>query len=112
MPVWLYFLFVMALSVMLSFAANLSRFGILAPILLHAAFNSQVHYFPGLFQYASPGTTGFLLPLAQLLHQNLSIPFNALVVIGGWIGATALVLATKGRLAMERKEKHVFKSVA
>jgi membrane protease YdiL (CAAX protease family) len=111
MPVWLYFLLIMALSVMMSFAANLSRFGIIAPILLHAAFNSQFHYFPGLFRDTNPGTGGFLPPLAQFLHLNMSFSFNALVVIGGWIGAAALVLATKGRLAMER-EKKTFRNVA
>src|SRR5438270_3186863 len=37
LPIWLYFLMVLALSVMMSFAANLARFGIIAPILLHAA---------------------------------------------------------------------------
>jgi hypothetical protein len=41
----------------------------------------------------------------------MSLSFNALIVIGGWIGAAALVLATKGRLAMKR-EKKAFKSVA
>jgi hypothetical protein len=43
--------------------------------------------------------------------MNMSISFNALVVLGGWIGAAALALATKGRLAMER-EKNEFRSVA
>jgi hypothetical protein len=109
LPVWLYFWMVVPLSVMMSFAANLSRFGVIAPILLHAAFNTQGHYFEGLFRYASPGTGGFLPLLAQHLHMNMSISFNALVVLGGWIGAAALALATKRRLGMEREKECIQK---
>jgi hypothetical protein len=110
LPIWLYFLLVTAFSVMMSFAANLARFGVIAPVLLHAAFNTQGHYFAGLFRHAGPGTGGFLPLLAQHLHMNMSISFNALIVLGGWIGAAALALATKGRLAMGR-EKNEFRSV-
>jgi membrane protease YdiL (CAAX protease family) len=44
-----FFLMAVALSVMMSFAANLARFGVIAPILLHAAFNTQGHYFAACF---------------------------------------------------------------
>ncbi len=105
LPIWLYFLLVTAFSVMISFAANLARFGVLAPILLHAAFNTQGRYFAGLFRNASPGAGGFLPLLAQHLHLNMSISFNALVVLGGWTGATAVALATRGgRLGMGREK--------
>lgn len=100
-----------ALSVMMSFAANLSRFGVIAPILVHAAFNTQGHYFADQFRNANPGTGGFLPLLAQHLHMNMSISFDKLVVFGGCIGTAALTLPTKGRLAMER-EKNEFRSVA
>lgn len=110
MPIWLYFLMVLALSVMMSFAANMAKFGVLAPILLHAAFNTQGHYFAGLFRYATPGSGGFLPLLAQHLHMNMSVSFDALVVFGGCIGAAALAVATKGRLAMGQNRKE-FRSV-
>jgi len=111
LPIWLYFLMILALSVMMSFAANLARFGVIAPILLHAAFNTQGHYFAGLFRFASPGSGGFLPVLAQHWHLRISISFPELVVFGGWIGAAALAFATKGRLAMGR-EKNESRSVA
>jgi hypothetical protein len=81
------------------------------PLKLVVQFQDRLGALETLFQCASPGTGGFLRPLAQLLHLNMSISFNALVVIGGWIGAAALVLATKGQLAMKR-EKKAFRSVA
>ena len=99
LPMWQYFLMVVALSVMMSFAANLAGFGVIAPILIHGVFNTGGRYLAGLFGDASPGSGGFLPPLAQVLHMNLSISFSALVVLGGWIGAALVVLATKGRLA-------------
>jgi len=102
LPIWLYFLLVLPVSVMLSFAANLARFGVIAPILLHAAFNSQGHYFAGLFVQAGPGTGGFLPLLAQYMHIGMSVQFNALVVLGGWTGAAVLTLKTKGRLGTGR----------
>ena len=99
-PIWLYFLMVLPLSVMISFAANLARFGVIAPILIHGAFNTGGRYLGGLFRDASPGSGGFLPHLAQHWQMNISISFTALVVVGGWIGAAVIALATKGRLAL------------
>jgi uncharacterized protein len=99
-----YFSMVLALSVVMAFAANVARFGVIAPILMHAAFNTGGSYLNGLFLDAGPGSGGFLPLLAQHCHMNLSISFNALVAIGGWIGAAAVVLATKGRLAFANSE--------
>ena len=104
MPVWLYFLMLLPLSVMMSLAANIARFGVLAPILLHAAFNTLGKYFAGLFRYASPGSGGFLPVLAQTLHRNISLSFDELVVVGGWSGAVVIVLATRGRLAVDERK--------
>lgn len=98
-PVWLYFLMVVPLSVIISFATNLARFGVIAPILIHAAFNTGGRYLAGLFRDASPGSGGFLPHLAQTLHLNMSVSFSVLMVVGGWIGAAGIVLATRGRLA-------------
>jgi hypothetical protein len=109
LPIWLYFLMVLALSVMMSFAANLARFGVLAPILIHGAFNTGDGYLGGLFRDARPGSGGFLPLLAQHLHMNMSISFSALIVFGGCIGAAAVALATKGRLALgNENEKNKF----
>jgi hypothetical protein len=72
---------VLALSVMMTVVANLARFGVIAPILMHAVFNSQRDYLGGLFHDAIPGSGGFLPILARHWHVNISMSFTALVVI-------------------------------
>ena len=102
-PVWIYFLTLTAFSVLLTFGANISRFGVIAPILMHAAFNSSGRYFGGLFAHAQPGTGGFLNDLAGRIHApagggSISLSFYLLVAIGGWIAALLVVALTRGRL--------------
>lgn len=98
-PIWLYFLMTMALSVILTATANLARFGVIAPILAHAVFNTHDRYLERLFRDVRPGNSGFLPHLAQSFHTNVSISFDSLFVIGGWIGAVTVIVITKGRLA-------------
>ena len=100
-PIWLYFLMVAALSVMMSFAANLARFGVIAPILIHAVFNTGGRYLNGLFRDAGPGSGGFLPLLARRLHFSASISFSGLILIGGLTGAAAVALATRGRMGLQ-----------
>jgi hypothetical protein len=70
-------------------------------------FNTQGHYFADLLRHASPGSGGFLPALTQQQHLNMSASFDRLVVVGGWIGAALLALATRRQLAIGR-EKNEF----
>jgi membrane protease YdiL (CAAX protease family) len=107
-PIWIYFLLVTAFSVLLAFAANLARFAVIAPILMHAAFNTSGRYFDGLFAKAQPGAGGFLNDLARRLPAsagggNISLSFYSLIAIGGWIAALLVVALTRGRLGYSQE---------
>lgn len=90
-----YFLIVIPLSVLLAWAANLARFGVIPAILMHACFNTSGKYFNGLFQYAQPGSGGFL----KHVPMNLTLSFASLLAMGGWLVALVLIAFTRGRLA-------------
>lgn len=83
-PVWIYFLIVTGLSVIMSLGANLAGFGVIAPILMHAIFNTVSKFLNGLFAGIEPGT---------------SIRFDPVLALCGLGTASILILVTKGYLA-------------
>lgn len=97
-PMWLYFVIVTGFSISMSFVANLTRFGVAAPILVHAMFNTTGRHLGGMFQGVEPGSGGFAMPLLHRLHWANPIPFELLLALGGWLVAFALVAVTRGRL--------------
>jgi membrane protease YdiL (CAAX protease family) len=107
-PVWFFFLVLSGLSVLMTLGANLARFSVLAPILMHALFNTHGRFLDGLFANAAPGSGGFLNYIVPLIpaHRggNISISFNALIVTGGLVAALVTILFTKGRLGYVPKD--------
>jgi hypothetical protein len=103
-PIWIYFLILTGLSVLMAFAANLARFGVIAPVAMHAIFNSTGGLLQGLFANAEPGSGGFLIrffdsiPKPQSWSGHLNIRFELIIAVGGWITACLVVALTKGRL--------------
>jgi membrane protease YdiL (CAAX protease family) len=102
-PIWNYFLIVTAFAVMLSWATNLARFGVIAAILMHAAHNTSGRYFAGLFAGVDPGSGGFLPTIARLGSLNISVSFGVLVALGAWTGAILVIAATGGRLGYDER---------
>lgn len=107
-PVWIYFLMLTGFSVLLTFATNLGRFGVIAPILMHATFNTSGRYFAGLFINSPPGAGGFLNDLigripARAGGGNISLSFYLVIAIGGWIAALLVMVLTRGRLGYSRE---------
>jgi|SRR5688572_11576472 len=80
---WIYFVIVVGLSVILTYATNLARFSVLAPIAIHAIFNTVSRFLAGLFADASP---------------TVQIPFTLVLAVSGIVVAAILLLVTKGRL--------------
>jgi membrane protease YdiL (CAAX protease family) len=117
-PIWNYFLIVIALSIMLTLATNVARFGIIAPILMHAANNSSGKYFAGLFAKVDPGSGGFLATATGLASRllgrdlHLSMSFGVLVATGAWTGAIVALVATRGRLGFSGAPAANFLSLA
>jgi len=108
-PVWNYFLILTPLSVLLAWATNFARFGVIAAILMHAAHNTSGDYFNGLFAHANPGSGGFMPAVIRWLsvgagidHLHIALSFEVLIALGAWVGATVAVAATKGRLGYPR----------
>jgi membrane protease YdiL (CAAX protease family) len=101
-PVWIYFLILIGYSVIMTFGANLARFGVITPILMHAIFNTNGRFFQGLFANAGPGSGGFLIPLLDRapVPAGLSghLPFTLVLALGGWVVAFFVLLFTKGSL--------------
>jgi CAAX protease family protein len=103
-PIWNYFLIVTAFAVLLTWATNVARFGVIAAILMHAAHNTSGRYFDGLFAGANPGSGGFIPAVVGYLsrvagiHLNVSLSFGELVALGAWTGALVVIAVTKGRL--------------
>ncbi len=91
------------LSVLITLGANLARFGVIAPILMHAVFNTNGRSLQGLFTNVEPGSGGFLKPLAGILHVNIQMSFALLVALGGWLVASLVVIVTKGSLGYSRE---------
>jgi membrane protease YdiL (CAAX protease family) len=83
-PLWIYVLFLTGQSVILTYGANLARFGIITPIAMHAAFNTVSRFLGGLFAETQP---------------NAPIPFVLVMALCGLAVAFVLIVATRGRLA-------------
>ena len=83
-PLWIYVLFLLGQSVILTYGTNLARFGILTPIAMHAIFNTVSRFLGGLFAETQP---------------RAPIPFELVMALGGLAVALVLIVATGGRLA-------------
>ncbi len=86
-PVWIYFLIVIGLSVIMSLGANFAGFGVIAPILMHAVFNTVSKFLNGLFTAAEPAT---------------ALRFDLVLALCGLATALVLILITRGNLGHPR----------
>lgn len=78
-----YCLFLTAFSVVMSWVGNVSRFAILAPIVVHAIFNTCSKY----------------LGLLLAGHEPQgALPEAWTIILSGWVVALALILITRGHL--------------
>jgi uncharacterized protein len=82
-PLWVYVLFLTGLSLILTWGANLARFGVVTPIAMHAAFNTVSRFLSGLFTETQP---------------RAPIPFELVLALSGITAALVLVVMTRGRL--------------
>jgi len=87
-PLWIYLLFLVGDSVLLTYASNRAGFVVVVPIAMHAAFNTSSRYLNGLFS----GTDGPHTPLR----------FELVMALGGLAAATVIVVATRGTLGYRR----------
>ena len=83
-PLWIYVVLVMGQSFILTYAANLAGFGVVAPIAMHATFNTVSRFLNGLFASTQP---------------QAWIPFGWVMALCGVATAAVLILATRGQLA-------------
>ncbi len=83
-PLWIYVLVVTGQSFILTYAANLAGFGVVAPIATHATFNTVSRFMGGLFADTQP---------------RARMPFEFVMALCGLATAVVLILATRGRLA-------------
>jgi membrane protease YdiL (CAAX protease family) len=83
-PPWIYVLFLIGQSVILTYGTNLARFGIITPIAMHAAFNTVSRFLGGLFAGTQP---------------SAPIPFELVMALCGIAIGLVLTVATRGRLA-------------
>jgi membrane protease YdiL (CAAX protease family) len=83
-PLWIYVLFLTGQSLILTYATNLARFGVVTPIAMHATFNTVSKFLSGLFVETQPISR---------------IPFVLLMAVCGLATALVLIVATRGRLA-------------
>jgi membrane protease YdiL (CAAX protease family) len=110
-PMWIYFLIVTGLAVIMTLGANLARFGVIAPIFMHAIFNTNGRYLVGLFGKAEPGSGGFMpaaigkIANATGWNPHVNLSFELLVALGGWTVALLVLALTKGRLGYSREGK-------
>jgi membrane protease YdiL (CAAX protease family) len=110
LPIWFYLVLTVALSVIITMTANIARFGVIAPILVHAANNTVGRYLDGVLRDTEPGSGGFLKQIAALLAahghgMNINISFTTLIAVGAWLGAGLIILSTKGRLGYGESEE-------
>jgi membrane protease YdiL (CAAX protease family) len=82
-PLWVYVLFLTGQSVILTYGANLARFGIITPIAMHATFNTVSRFLQGLFADTEP---------------SARVPFDLVMALCGLATALVLIVATRGRL--------------
>lgn len=80
----IYVLFLTGQSFILTFSTNLAGFGIVAPIAVHATFNTVSRFLAGLFAETQP---------------NSRLPFDLVMALCGLATGFALVLATRGHLS-------------
>jgi hypothetical protein len=83
-PLWIYVLLLVGQSVILTYGANLARFGIVTPIAMHATLNTVSRFLGGLFVETQP---------------SAHVPFELVMALCGFATAVTLILATRGRLA-------------
>jgi uncharacterized protein len=83
-PLWVYVLFLTGQSLILTYAANLGGFGIIAPIAMHAIFNTAPRFLSGLFVDTEP---------------SARMSFELVMALCGLATGVALIIATRGRLA-------------
>jgi membrane protease YdiL (CAAX protease family) len=83
-PLWIYVLLIIGSTFLLTYGTNLARFGVITPIMMHAAFNTAGRFLNGLFA----GTSG---PRADL-------PFELVMALSGLAVAGVLILVTRGGL--------------
>jgi uncharacterized protein len=82
-PLWIYVVFLTGQSVLLTYGANLDNFAVVAPIAMHAVFNTVPRFLTGLFANTQP---------------SAPIRFELVMALGGVITGIILILATRGRL--------------
>lgn len=80
-----YGLLLIGTSIILTCAANVARFGVIAAIAAHAAFNTASRFLEGLFVGVEP---------------RVYMPFEMLLALSGLATAVVLVVATRGRLGI------------
>ena len=80
-PLWVYVLFLTGQSLILTYGANLARFGIITPIAMHATFNTVSRFLPGLFADTPP---------------SARVPFDLVMALCGLATAVVLIVATRG----------------
>jgi membrane protease YdiL (CAAX protease family) len=85
-PPWIYVLILIGQSIILTYGANLARFAIVTPILMHAAFNTVGRFLGGLFASTQPRS---------------DIPFELVLALSGLAVALILIVTTQGRLAYD-----------
>jgi membrane protease YdiL (CAAX protease family) len=81
---WVYLLFILGSSVILTYVTNLARFSVVAPIVTHAVFNTASRFLNGMLAGTEP-------------HVRV-VPFELVMALGGLAIATVLVVATHGQL--------------
>ena len=80
-----YVLLLGGISVILTFAANIAGFGVIAAIATHAAFNTASRFLEGLFVASEP---------------RVHMSFEMLLALSGLATAVVLTVVTRGRLAL------------
>ena len=96
-PIATFFLLLIALSILMTFVTNLARFGVIAPIAMHAVFNTSGRYFQGLFAQTNPGDGGLLnnlfhlIPMAERWRPYIHISIFTSLAIGAWSAAILLI---------------------
>jgi membrane protease YdiL (CAAX protease family) len=79
-----YVLIMIGATFLLTYGANLSRFSVITPIAMHAAFNTISRFLSGLFA----GTAG----------PQIHMSFESVLALSGLATAAVLTLATRGQL--------------
>ncbi len=81
---WVYLLFILGSSVILTYVTNLARFSVVAPIVTHAVFNTASRFLNGMLAGAEPNVR--------------VVPFELVMALGGLATGVVLILATSGQL--------------